>query len=552
MRAGGGSLGHRLRRHADRHVPDDRPDAGPDVRPVSGTVNHQVGKKHTALAARHLPRRRTVKNEGVGGTTLPEAASHSSDHEGEIIYTQRTILSPKLINQVRFLYGAGPGADRQRHPRAEDRRPGRVHRRRGAGRQPGDGAPLHPERIADLVGRHAPREGRPAHPRLELAPLHRPQQLRRARSRSPASTTTPPAKPYMFSQQQGDPDAEPRADAALALYAQDEISVRRNLAVTVGVPLRLAELLRGQQQPGSAPVVRVGPGQEGRDRGARRRRPLQRPAERRNDGRRDQVARRAGVPLRPPGSRLPDPTGSGSSIDDQPTSLVQLRCLRSSSRTRSSSALGIDRQVWKGDDPVGQLHRVARVPPDALARHQRAAAAALRRAARSGPRRRSGRSSRRPASESRSLQVVLRGKLLGPRFSGSVQYGLGRAFNDTNGIGSYPANNYDLTGGVGPRRAPTSGTASTWSGRSTRGAGSRMGVAFSARSGRPYTMRIGRDVYNNGTTNARPPGVSAQQPAGHRLGQPGPAVVARVRPDQGGGRGRRREDQPSASTPSTS
>ncbi len=72
--------------------------------PCPGTVNHQVGKKHT-LSLRVTYQSETVMNEGVGGTTLPEAASHSSDQESEIIYTQRSILSPKLINQVRFLYG---------------------------------------------------------------------------------------------------------------------------------------------------------------------------------------------------------------------------------------------------------------------------------------------------------------------------------------------------------------------------------------------------------------------------------------------------------------
>ena len=71
---------------------------------MSGTVTHQVGKKHT-LSLRLTYTSETVKNEGVGGTTLPEAASRSSDHETQIVYTQRSILSPKLINQVRFLYG---------------------------------------------------------------------------------------------------------------------------------------------------------------------------------------------------------------------------------------------------------------------------------------------------------------------------------------------------------------------------------------------------------------------------------------------------------------
>ncbi len=302
----------------------------------------------------------------------------------------------------------------------------------------------------------------------------------------------------MFSQQQGDPDAQPRADAALALYVQDEISVRRNLAVTMGVPLRLAEFLRGPQQPRSAALVRVGPWQEGRDRGARRRRPLQRAAERRNDGRRDQVARRAGVPLRPPRSRLPDPTGSGSSIDDQPTSLVQLRCLRSSFRTRSSSALGIDRQVWKGDDPVGQLHRVARVPPDALARYQCAAAAVLRRAARSGPRRRSGRSSRRPASGAAPCRWCFAASCCRGSAGRCSTCSGGRSTTRT-ASGRYPANNYDLTGEWG-RASFDERHRFDLVGSINAGRWFTLGVAFSA--GRADPTRCGSAATS--TTTAPP------------------------------------------------
>ena len=106
---------------------------------------------------------------------------------------------------------------------------------------------------------------------------------------------------------------------------------------------------------------------------------------------------------------------------------------------------------------------------------------------------------------SQSLQAVLRGKFT-RYFSGSVQYVLGRAFNDTSGIGSYPANNYDLTGEWSRanfderHRFDLVGTINA-------GRWFTVGMVFSARTGRPYTMRTGRDEYNNGTVNARPPGV---------------------------------------------
>ena len=47
--------------------------------------------------------------------------------------------------------------------------------------------------------------------------------------------------------------------------------------------------------------------------------------------------------------------------------------------------------------------------------------------------------------ESDSLQVTLRGKVT-RWFNGQMQYTLSRVDNDTNGIASFPANDYDLSG----------------------------------------------------------------------------------------------------------
>src|SRR5262249_12570362 len=44
-----------------------------------------------------------------------------------------------------------------------------------------------------------------------------------------------------------------------------------------------------------------------------------------------------------------------------------------------------------------------------------------------------------------SLQVTMRGRV-GRWFNGQTQYTWSRAYNDTNGIASYPANDYDLSG----------------------------------------------------------------------------------------------------------
>jgi hypothetical protein len=104
-----------------------------------------------------------------------------------------------------------------------------------------------------------------------------------------------------------------------------------------------------------------------------------------------------------------------------------------------------------------------------------------------------------------SLQLVLRGHMA-PRVQGSAQYTIGLAHNDTSGINAFPANNNDLAG--------------EWSradfdqrhrldvlGQFKGGAWLNFGVSVSLASGRPYSLRTGRDDYHTGQTNARPPGV---------------------------------------------
>ena len=110
------------------------------------------------------------------------------------------------------------------------------------------------------------------------------------------------------------------------------------------------------------------------------------------------------------------------------------------------------------------------------------------------------------SSKSQSLYTALRGSL-SRYFNGMVMYELGHAMSDTDGIVSFPANNWNLQG--------------EWSRASfdirhyvyvygTLNAGKlfKFGVIFSANSGKPYTMTTGVDTYHDGMTNARPPGIA--------------------------------------------
>jgi hypothetical protein len=107
---------------------------------------------------------------------------------------------------------------------------------------------------------------------------------------------------------------------------------------------------------------------------------------------------------------------------------------------------------------------------------------------------------------SHSLQLTLRGKVT-RFFNGSLQYVFGHAMNDTNGIGSFPANNYDLSGEWGRANSDQRHRFELM-GAIKSGPWFTLGVGLSLRSGRPYSLTTGKDLYNTGNTSARPPGVA--------------------------------------------
>jgi hypothetical protein len=104
-----------------------------------------------------------------------------------------------------------------------------------------------------------------------------------------------------------------------------------------------------------------------------------------------------------------------------------------------------------------------------------------------------------------SVQVTLRARRRW--FNGQAQYTWSHARNDTSGIKSYPANDYDLSGEwsradfdrrhrfllLGTISAPHLVD---------------LGVGVTMMSAAPYSETLGDDIYNNGRGGARPPGVS--------------------------------------------
>jgi hypothetical protein len=105
-----------------------------------------------------------------------------------------------------------------------------------------------------------------------------------------------------------------------------------------------------------------------------------------------------------------------------------------------------------------------------------------------------------------ALHIQFRGQL-GRYFTGMARYRLGWSYNDTSGINSFPANQYDLSGEWGR---------SIWDRRHrfallgvfNQGKLLNLGVSLWLHSGGPYDITTGTDPYNDGLTLARPPGVS--------------------------------------------
>jgi hypothetical protein len=104
-----------------------------------------------------------------------------------------------------------------------------------------------------------------------------------------------------------------------------------------------------------------------------------------------------------------------------------------------------------------------------------------------------------------SLAVTLRGRVT-RWFNGQMQYTLSRVYNDTNGIASFPANDYDLSG-EWARADFDRRHRFLLLGRVGAIKVIDLGVGLTLNSGAPYTETLGGDVYNNGRWRARPLGV---------------------------------------------
>ncbi|HEY7547138.1 MAG TPA: TonB-dependent receptor, partial [Blastocatellia bacterium] len=119
-------------------------------------------------------------------------------------------------------------------------------------------------------------------------------------------------------------------------------------------------------------------------------------------------------------------------------------------------------------------------------------------------------------SQAHALEFLLRGKV-GRFFNGTVQYTVGRVYNNASGINSLPADNYDLTG-EWSRAEFDERHRFNLLGTIKAGDWFDLGLTLSLTSGRPYSLTTGRDDNRDTVASDRPRGV-------HRNSLQGPGAA---------------------------
>ncbi len=466
---------------------------------VSGSITHQISDKNT-FSVRPNYQYESDENRGVGGTTLASAATTFKHHEQQVIYTQQTILRPTLLNQFQVLVGH----EREPTTSASSARGIVVAGAFTGGGGQGDLVRTEThmnlnESLAWTNGHH-----------LIQAGFQLPDWSRRGfydRTNFGGTfyfsglDTYAGGKPYAFIQQQGNGDLA-LLEKQLGTYIKDDWQVRPGFSLGLGLRYDWQNYFHDNNNfaprfslayaPGDKKtnVLRAGIGVF-------------------NDRSGPVVI--ADVLHSQPGGLIkyvisnpgyPDPFASAAAAASQPPSIVQLAPGVQIPQTVQYS-VGLDHQLQKttmlsltytgarGYHMFRSRDINAPLPPLYVARPD-STYGVVRQVESTG------------RQQTDSLQVTLRGKL-SRWFNGQMQYTLSRAYNDTNGIASYPANDYDLSGEWARADFDRRHRFLLLGRTSLRVVDLGMGITLN--SGGPYTETLGLDPFNNGRGRARPAGV---------------------------------------------
>ncbi len=466
---------------------------------IAGSITRQVSN-NVAIAIRPNYEYESSENQRVGGTTLVSAGTNFEHREEQIAYTQQTIIRPTLVSQIQVLVG------HEREPTVS------VSPDQGlvvAGAFTGGGAQGDLIRTETHMQLNASLGWTKGH-HLVQAGFQLPDWSERGLDdRSNFGGTFYFAnlplyqarRPYSFVQQRGN-GVLSFLEKQVGAYVKDDF--QWSPAVTLSYGMRydwqnyfgdtnnFAPRASIAYAPGAkkANVIRAGVGVF-------------------ND-RSGPVAIADLLHYQPGGlvkyvitdPGFPDPFANGPAVA-QPPSLVVLAPDVQIPQTLQYS-VGVDHQLSKSTTlsvtytGAHGFHlfrsRDINAPPPLYQSRPDPTVGVLRQIESTG------------SQQSDSLSVTIRGRMT-KWFNGQAQYALARAYNDTNGITWFPANDYDLSGEYA--RADFDRLHRlVLLGRLAPRKIADVGVSLTMNSAGPYTELLGVDVYNNARGRARPPGVA--------------------------------------------
>ena len=467
---------------------------------AAGVLTHQQGDNNTqSIRFSHLFQRNT--NQGVGGTTLPEAGYNHTDREDEATFTQQTVISTKLLHEVKVLFGVEyePRVSLQPDPHVVVQ-----DSFTGGGAQNDSIRTEHHFTLVDALTwsprKHTVKFG-----------INIPDWSWRGYNDETNTAGTfyfstlqdyAAGQPYAFIEQVGNGQVN-FLEKVVGLFAQDEIRLRPNLSVDVGLRYDWQNYILNRYNFGPRFSFAYSPDAQGRTvvRGG---------AgifyDRTGPGPIQDLLRYDGqhllrYVLTNPG--YPNPLAGGETFGAEPPSVVRLApdltipdslqySVSVERQLQPKSTLAMTLSGSRGYDQFLSRDINAPLPPDYLARPD-PAFGVIREIESTG------------VARAINLGVTLRGQVT-KYFTGTAQYTEGRSWNNTGGITWMPPNSYDVSQEYGPSDNERRHVVELF-GSLTAGRWANIGVSFEGYSGRPYSLITGLDEFNTGTANARPPGV---------------------------------------------
>ncbi|MCI0485740.1 MAG: carboxypeptidase regulatory-like domain-containing protein [Blastocatellia bacterium] len=463
--------------------------------------NHEVSKK-TTLSIRFEVAFDSTGNGGVGGFNLREVATDSTGRDQDIYFTHRRIISPHLINEFTLLAEHDRGSTRSARPGIS--RIIVLDAFTGGGGQTDRRATEYLLQLNEILswnkGKHFVKSG------LNIPAISRRTLSDRTNFGGTFSFSTLADylnnRPFLFSINQGDGDLI-FWQKELGLFVLDNILVRPNFSIGAGLRYdrqnhlgdnnNLAPRLSFAFAPDKKrkTVLRGGAGifYDRTGSGAI------------SDRLRFDGQRLRQVTITDPG--YPDPLSSGGMLSAEPGSIVRFAPdIRSPYMLQFS--LGIERQLTGSLTATANYintrgiklfrSRNTNAPPPPLYIARPDTTIGVLRQIESSAR-----------SQAHALEFILRGRM-SRFFNGTIQYNLGRAYNNASGINSLPADNYDLTG-EWSRAEFDERHRFNLLGTIEAGEWFNLGLTLSLASGRPYSLTTGRDRNRDAVASDRPAGV---------------------------------------------